>query len=100
MDEPFSALDIYTKQNIEDEVMELWEEINATIVLVTHDINEALALSDRIIVLTKRPAKLKTNYENDLPRPRVINKLFREKDFHNRVKYLWNELLNNETNES
>ena len=100
MDEPFSALDVYTKRQIEDEVMNLWDEIKATIILVTHDVNEALALSDRIIVLSKRPAIIKTDINNDLPRPRIISKLFRENDFHNRVQMLWNELLDNENNEN
>ena len=95
MDEPFSALDVYTKRQIEDEVMIIWEEIKATIILVTHDVNEALALSDRIIVLSKRPAKIKADFENDLPRPRKISELFRKEEFHNRVQKLWNELLNN-----
>jgi NitT/TauT family transport system ATP-binding protein len=94
MDEPFSALDVYTKQQIEDEVIRIWEDIKTTVILVTHDVNEALALSDRILILSKRPASIKAQYDNDLPRPRCINKLLREQEFHNRVQILWNELLN------
>lgn len=94
MDEPFSALDVYTKQQIEDEVIRIWEDIKTTVILVTHDVNEALALSDRILILSKRPASIKAQFDNDLPRPRCINKLLREQEFHNRVQILWNELLN------
>lgn len=94
MDEPFSALDVYTKQQIEDEVIRIWEEIKTTVILVTHDVNEALALSDRILILSKRPACIKAQFNNDLSRPRYIHELLMEQEFHNRVQILWKELLN------
>lgn len=56
MDEPFSSLDPHTKRQIEKEVVLLWESLDTTIILVTHDVQEAVALADRIVVLTARPA--------------------------------------------
>lgn len=92
MDEPFSALDPYTKRQIEKEVVHLWETIEATIVLVTHDTQEAIALADRIVVLTKRPATVKIVRTNPLPRPRDLDALYGESEFHELVRELWVEL--------
>lgn len=93
MDEPFSALDPYTKRQIEKEVVRLWESIESTIVLVTHDTQEAIALADRIIVLTERPARIKRIVDNPLPRPRDLDALYTMKEFHELVRNLWVELM-------
>lgn len=92
MDEPFGALDVYSKLQIEKEVVRLWEQIDTTIVLVTHDVQEAVALSDRIVVLTDRPARVKSVRENPLPRPRDLDALYGNVEFHDLVRELWIEL--------
>ena len=92
MDEPFGALDVYSKLQIEKEVVRLWEQLDTTIVLVTHDVQEAVALSDRIVVLTQRPSRVKLIREISLPRPRDLDTLYGNEQFHNLVRELWVEL--------
>jgi NitT/TauT family transport system ATP-binding protein len=94
MDEPFSALDVYTKQQVEKEVVKVWETLDATIVMVTHDVQEAVALADRVVVLTERPARVKLERQIDLPRPRDLDALFGDKAFHEIVRELWLALTN------
>lgn len=89
MDEPFSSLDPYTKHQIEKEVVRLWESLDTTIILVTHDVQEAVSLADRIVVLTGRPATVKSLRDNPLPRPRDLNVLYGQTEFHEIVRELW-----------
>lgn len=70
MDEPFSALDALTRESLQDLLLRLWSELRITIVFVTHDIAEAIYLSDRIIVLSKAPSTILTTIDVDLKRPR------------------------------
>lgn len=70
MDEPFSALDALTRASLQDHVARLWGEDRQTLVLVTHDIEEALLLADRVVVLRPRPGRIETMLRVDLPRPR------------------------------
>ena len=70
MDEPFAALDAQNRTLMQQEMTRIWEMARKTVVLVTHSIEEAITLADRIIVLTKRPGKVKANIVVDLPRPR------------------------------
>ena len=72
MDEPFGALDAQLKLILHDEVLKLWEKTRKTIVFVTHDLAEAVALADRVVVLTSRPGKVKIVQDIDLPRPRDV----------------------------
>lgn len=66
LDEPFSKLDIDSRITISDDVYRIIKELNITTILISHDIAEAISLSDRIIVLSKRPAKIKKIYDIDL----------------------------------
>jgi len=70
MDEPFGALDSQTRGIMQEQLEKIWEELDKTVVFVTHDLEEALFLADRIYVLTPRPARLKEFLIVDLPRPR------------------------------
>lgn len=70
LDEPFGALDAFTRINMQNEVLRIWEHEKKTMILVTHDIDEAVALSDRIIVLSSRPGKIKNIIDVDISRPR------------------------------
>jgi sulfonate transport system ATP-binding protein len=70
LDEPFSALDNFTRLKLQDHLGVLWEKSRFTLILVTHDIDEAVALSDRIIVMRGRPGRVYLEVAVDLPRPR------------------------------
>jgi NitT/TauT family transport system ATP-binding protein len=73
MDEPFSALDIQTRQLMENELLELWSADRKSVVFITHDLEEAIALSDRVVVLSAGPeAHPMGEYVIDLPRPRDV----------------------------
>ncbi len=70
MDEPFGALDALTRRNLQDELLRIWSELKKTIIFVTHSIEEAIYLADRIIVMTYRPGTVKKDIVLDLPRLR------------------------------
>ena len=73
MDEGFSALDIHTRALMENELLELWQELRATVLFVTHDLEEAIAMSDRLLLMTAGPnATIKGDYPIRLPRPRNV----------------------------
>lgn len=76
MDEPFSALDAFTRDEMNRLLLTLWEESSQTIVFVTHNISEAIFLADRVVVMTARPGRLARVYDIDLPRPRNIDMTF------------------------
>jgi sulfonate transport system ATP-binding protein len=71
LDEPFSALDAFTRMDLQDHLLEIWAYDQPTLVLVTHDIEEALALSDRVVVMLGHPGRIHGTYGVDLPRPRA-----------------------------
>jgi NitT/TauT family transport system ATP-binding protein len=71
MDEPFGSLDAMTKDELNLELLEIWNETEKTILFITHDLNEAVFLSDRVIVLSPRPGRIVDAIEIDLPRPRT-----------------------------
>ncbi len=75
MDEPFSALDVQTRELMQQELLALWEQNKAAVLFVTHDLDEAILLADKVAVLTSRPAKVKSVYKIDLPRPRHVGEL-------------------------
>jgi NitT/TauT family transport system ATP-binding protein len=70
MDEPFASVDAQTRADLEDLLLSVWEKFHVTILFVTHDIDEAVYMGDRILVLTRRPTVLEEIVEVDLPRPR------------------------------
>lgn len=70
MDEPFAALDVQTRAKMQDFLLQIWRDSRASIILVTHSIDEAIALADRVVVFTSRPGQVKTIVPIDLPRPR------------------------------
>src|SRR5258708_18393516 len=87
MDEPFSDLDVQMRALMEDELLDLWALTQPSIVFVTHDLEEAVALADRVIVLTVGPATIKGIYPVDIPRPRRVS----EVRFHRRFTELYKE---------
>src|SRR5262249_57720808 len=70
MDEPFGSLDALTRLELEDTLLRIWEELGTTILFITHDIEEAIYLSDRIWVLSRRPSRIIEELRIDFPRPR------------------------------
>jgi len=94
LDEPFSALDSQTRLAISDEVVDILRREGKTVVLVTHDIGEAIAMTDRVIVLSRRPGRLKSQYRihyGDGPRPTPFQARSRP-EFNTYFKQLWDEL--------
>ena len=70
MDEPFGALDVQTKAIMQSELLSLWEQIKPAVIFITHDLDEAVVLADRVVVMTSGPGSVKAVYDIDLPRPR------------------------------
>ncbi|MDR0983798.1 MAG: ABC transporter ATP-binding protein [Ruminococcus sp.] len=70
LDEPMGALDSFTRADIQDKLLELWKKNKITMILVTHDVDEAIYLSDRIVIMTPRPGRIEEIIEVDLPHPR------------------------------
>jgi NitT/TauT family transport system ATP-binding protein len=92
MDEPFSALDVQTRSLMEDELLDLWSTTGASVVFVTHDLEEAIAMSDRVVVLTAGPGTIKGIYKVDLPRPRKVNEIRFDPRFSSIYEEIWSDL--------
>lgn len=73
MDEPYGQMDIKLRFYLEDEVIRLWKETGTTVVFITHNIEEAVYLAERVLILTNKPAKIKEEVMVDLPRPRKVS---------------------------
>lgn len=72
LDEPFGALDMQTRSLMQELLLKVWQQTQKTVVLVTHDIDEAIFMSDRVIVMKSRPGKVKEILDIDMPRPGII----------------------------
>jgi len=93
MDEPFSALDVHTRLHMEEEVLNLSSRSNATVVFVTHDLEEAIALSDEVFLLSAAPrTRLVGRYSIDLPRPRNLIDLKSDLEFQELYQRIWRDL--------
>jgi NitT/TauT family transport system ATP-binding protein len=95
MDEPFGALDAQTREVMQEEVTRLWDRTGKTIVFVTHDIEEAVYLGDRVVVLTARPARIREEVRIELPRPRDLT-IKKSAACHEYRNYIW-DLLRSES---
>ena len=92
MDEPFGALDAQTKLVLEDEFLRLWERDRKTVIFVTHDLFEAIAMADRVAVFSARPGRIKSVVAIDLPRPRSLTAGRFDPHFQDLYDRLWDEL--------
>lgn len=92
LDEPFSALDAQTRITVQNEFLRLWEDTGSTVILVTHDLAEAVLLADRVIVMTARPGKIKLDQIIDIPRPRRVDDLLDNEHFMHLEATIWKEL--------
>jgi NitT/TauT family transport system ATP-binding protein len=92
LDEPFSALDVQTRAIMTEELMQLWEQTGSTVMFVTHDLEEAIALSDRVLVMTAGPGSVKANFKIDLPRPRKARDIRFSPEFIKIYQEIWEVL--------
>jgi NitT/TauT family transport system ATP-binding protein len=93
MDEPFSALDVQTRQLMENELLELWSADRKSVVFITHDLEEAIALSDRVVVLSAGPATHPIGeYQIDLPRPRDVAEIRLTPAFVDLHREIWHRM--------
>jgi NitT/TauT family transport system ATP-binding protein len=92
MDEPFSALDVQTRALMQDELLRLWSGSGAAVIFVTHDLDEAIALSDKVVVLTTSPATVKDVFEIPLERPRKVEDLRLTEEFRKIYADIWESL--------
>jgi NitT/TauT family transport system ATP-binding protein len=92
MDEPFSALDVQTRALMSDELMELWAGTGSSVVFVTHDLEESIALADKVVVMTAGPATVKEVFTIDLPRPRRVESIRLEPRFVEIYREIWSSL--------
>jgi NitT/TauT family transport system ATP-binding protein len=92
MDEPFGALDVQTRNLMENDLLEIWAQRRRTVVFITHDLEEAIALSDRVVVMTASPGRVKATYRIDLPRPRSVTEIRFHPDFGRLYQTIWEDL--------
>lgn len=93
MDEPFGALDVHTRQRMESEILALWASSGETVMFVTHDLEEAISLSDQVVVLAAGPGStIVGTYAVDLPRPRNLIDIKTEPRFSELYRSIWSDL--------
>ncbi len=92
MDEPFGALDTHTKINLHAELLSLWSARRQTVVFVTHDLSEAITLADRVVVMTRRPGRIKLVHQVELPRPRDVIKIRETDEYAREYSRVWHVL--------
>ena len=92
MDEPFGALDAQTRLIIQEEFLKIWERSRKTVLFVTHDLQEAIALSDRVVLISARPGRVKAVYRVDLARPRHVEEAMVHPRFLALFQEIWASL--------
>jgi NitT/TauT family transport system ATP-binding protein len=97
MDETFAALDEQNKALLQEELLRIWSETRKTVIFITHSIDEALVLSDRVLVMSRRPGRLKAEFKVDFPRPRRVYDLKADPAFGRLGREIWT-LLREEVN--
>ena len=92
MDEPFGAVDAQTRQLLQEQLLELWQSQRKTVIFITHSMDEAVYLSDRVVVMTPRPGRVAEILDVPLPRPRVSEEVRRDAKFVDLTNYIWESL--------
>ena len=92
MDEPFGPLDAQTRIVLQDQLLNLWSATKKTILFITHDLVEAIALADRVVLMTSRPGKIKSIENVTIPRPRDVFRIHESQQFRAVYERLWQEL--------
>jgi NitT/TauT family transport system ATP-binding protein len=96
MDEPFAAVDAQTRETLQDELLRIWAKTRKTIIFITHSIDEAVLLADRVVVMTPRPGRIKKTIDINLPRPRTAAEMRVSSDYSWITHSIW-ELLQSES---
>lgn len=92
MDEPFGSVDAQTRQLLQEELLELWQREKKTVIFVTHSMDEAVYLSDRVVIMTPRPGRVAEILDVPLPRPRASDDVRRSREFVELTNYIWDSL--------
>ena len=92
MDEPFGALDAQTKLQLEDVLLSLWQREQRTVVFITHDLSEAVSMSDRVVVMSARPGRIVADVPITLGRPRSVRALQKDPAYHELYSHVWTKL--------
>ena len=92
LDEPFGALDVQTREHMQDELLDLWSGTGAAVVFITHDLTEAISLADRVVVMTAGPGTVKEAVPIDLPRPRKVEEIRLTPEFTEIYRNVWDSL--------
>jgi NitT/TauT family transport system ATP-binding protein len=92
MDEPFGAVDAQTRQLLQEELLELWQREKKTVIFITHSMDEAVYLSDRVVIMTPRPGRVAEILEVPLCRPRNADDVRRDPKFVDLTNYIWDSL--------
>jgi NitT/TauT family transport system ATP-binding protein len=92
MDEPFGALDAQTKLQLEDVLLSLWQRDGRTVLFITHDLSEAVSMSDRVIVMSARPGRIIADVPITLGRPRSVRALQKDARYHELYSHVWTKL--------
>jgi sulfonate transport system ATP-binding protein len=92
MDEPFGPLDAQTRIVLQDQLLKLWLESKKTIVFITHDLLEAIALADRVVLMSSRPGRIKSIETISIPRPRDVFQIHESSEFRTAYERLWQQL--------
>jgi NitT/TauT family transport system ATP-binding protein len=92
MDEPFGALDAQTKLQLEDVLLSLWQRERRTVLFITHDLSEAVLMSDRVVVMSARPGRIIADVPIALPRPRSVRALQKDPTYHELYAQVWTKL--------
>ncbi len=93
MDEPFAAVDLITRELMQDEISRIIADTGKTVIFVTHSVDEAIILGDRLLVVSARPGRVKTNISIDLPRPRSERSLRSSQEYVSLREQVWSELF-------
>jgi NitT/TauT family transport system ATP-binding protein len=92
MDEPFAALDEQNKILLQEELLRIWAETRKTVIFITHSIDEALVMGDRVLVMSRRPGRLKADIRVPFPRPRAVYELKADREFGRLGREIWMQL--------
>jgi NitT/TauT family transport system ATP-binding protein len=92
MDEPFGSVDAQTRQLLQEELLQLWQREQKTVIFITHSMDEAVYLSDRVVVMTPRPGRVAEVLDVPLPRPRIAEEVRRDPKFVELTNYIWDSL--------
>jgi NitT/TauT family transport system ATP-binding protein len=92
MDEPFGPLDAQTRLILQNQLLDLWQEERKTVIFITHDLGEAVALADRVVVMSARPGRIKTVATVPIPRPRDLFEIHADERFRETYNMLWSSL--------